>query len=77
MIPVAPPHLMWSIRFLPSSPLELASPSGYSGVAELNRIRVDSSAEAQSKIVRARTSNVFSVRASMTRTPSTRFDAAL
>src|SRR2546425_12760260 len=45
--PLAPPPLGWSIRVRPSSPLELASPLGNSGVAEFRRMRVDSSADAQ------------------------------
>jgi len=45
----APPSMMWSIRFVASSPLVLPSPFGNSAVAELRRMRVDSSAEAQRK----------------------------
>src|SRR2546428_13074046 len=46
-VPLAPPPMVWSIRLRPSSPLELASPLGNSGVAEFRRMRVDSSADAQ------------------------------
>src|SRR5437660_12334418 len=60
------------MRLWPSSPLELARPLGDSGVAELRRIRVDSSVEAQRKNTRALNSRGVFDCASMTRTPLTR-----
>ncbi len=43
---------MWSIRLRPTCPLELAKPSGNSGVAELSRMRADSIVEAHRKTMR-------------------------
>src|ERR1700741_821431 len=60
------------MRLWPSSPLELARPSGNSGVAELRRMRVDSSAEPQMKKTRALNSRALLDCASITRTPLTR-----
>jgi len=59
MIPSAPPPMMWSIRFFPSSPLLLAKPLENSGVAELRRIRVDSNVDAQRKMTRPWNSRVL------------------
>src|SRR5205807_7838426 len=67
IVPPAPPPMMWSMRFLPSAPLEFASPVGKRGVFELRRMRVDSSVEAHRKTTRARNSSAWWVWASMTR----------
>ena len=61
--------MQWSITLRPSSPLELASPLGNSGVEEFSRMRADSSAEAHKNTTRPRNSMVSRVCPSMIRTP--------
>ncbi len=60
------------MRLRPSSPLELPSPSGNRSVAEFRSSRVDSSADAHRKTIRAVNSTASWVSRSMTRTPVAR-----
>ena len=61
-----------SVRYLPTTPLELASPCGNCGDVELSRIRADSQALAASTTTRARTCWSLPVLVSMYDTPVAR-----
>src|SRR5258705_13170012 len=69
--PPAPDPKLWSMTYLPSRPLEFASPSGVC-VFELSSRRTDSMVDAQRKTIRPVYSVSCRVMASITRTPRAR-----
>src|SRR3954468_8472819 len=60
------------MTYLPSTPLELASPSGKVVLFELSRSRTDSMVDAQQNTMREVNTVSWRVRVSMTRTPVAR-----